>query len=124
MGMALYLTIMKLQIFFTLFDLHLSHIYYKKMWDHMEINWYLVTLFSMQYMHLLDSINRYFVPIHIIKNVIVSINTAAIKNLYVKFWTRKSEFSLGNFLRSLTQTKITRQRSLELTDIYYYLIKD
>ena len=90
----------------------------------MEINWYLVTLFSMQYMHLLDGINHNFMPIYIIKNVIVSINTAAIKNLYVKFWTRKSEFSLGNFLRSLTQTKITRQRSLELTDIYYYLIKD
>ena len=30
----------------------------------------------------------------------------------------------GNFLRSLTQPKIKRQRPFELTEIEYYLIKD
>ena len=36
----------------------------------------------------------------------------------------KSEFPQGNFLRSLTQPEITRQRPFELTNIEYDQIKD
>ena len=53
----------------------------------------------------------------------VSINTVAIPNLDVKVRTRKIEFPEGNFLRSLNQTEITRQRPFKLTGINYELIK-
>ena len=54
----------------------------------------------------------------------VSINTVSIQIIDVKVWTQKSEFPWGNFLHSLTQTKITIQRSLELTYILYDQLKD
>ena len=51
-------------------------------------------------------------------------NIVAIPNIDVKVWTWKREFPQGDFLHSLTQPKITRQRPFELTDIEYDLIKD
>ena len=51
-------------------------------------------------------------------------STVAIPNIDVKVLTRKSEFPQGNFLRSLTQPKITRQRTFKLTDIEYDQMKD
>ena len=53
-----------------------------------------------------------------------SMNTVAIPNLDVTVWTQKSELTQGNLPRSLTQPKITRQRSFELKDIEYDQIKD
>ena len=50
---------------FTLFALHVSHIHSKKMWNQMEINWHLVTLFAMKYIHHLEFINQVFMSIHI-----------------------------------------------------------
>ena len=50
-------------------------------------------------------------------------NTANIPNLDVKVWTQKSDFPQGNSLRSLTPSKITRQRPLKLIDIEYDIIK-
>ena len=50
-------------------------------------------------------------------------NTVSIPNIDVKVWTRKSEFPQENFLRSLTQPEITRQRPFKLADIYYDKIK-
>ena len=58
------------------------------------------------------------------KSVTVSMNTVAIPNIDFKVWTRKSKFPPGNYLCSLTPTKITRQRPFELIDIDYDLIKD
>ena len=43
---------------------------------------------------------------------------------HINFWTRKSDFSQSNFLRYLTQPKITRQRPFKITDIEYDQIKD
>ena len=51
-------------------------------------------------------------------------NTVDIKNIDVKVVNRKSELPQGNFLPSLTQRKITRQRPFELTDIEYDQIKE
>ena len=51
-------------------------------------------------------------------------NTVAIPNIDFKVWTRKSKFPPGNYLCSLTPTKITRQIPFELTDIDYDLRKD
>ena len=51
-------------------------------------------------------------------------NTITIPNLDVKVWTRKSELPQGNFLRSLTQPKISRQIPFKLIEIEYDLIKD
>ena len=48
----------------------------------------------------------------------------AIPNLYIKVWTRKSDPPQGNLLHPLIQSEITRQRSVELTDIEYDQIKD
>ena len=42
---------------------------------------------------------------------------------HIHVWTRKSELPLGNFLRSLTQPEITRQRPFKLTDIKFDWIK-
>ena len=53
----------------------------------------------------------------------MSINTVDIPNIDVMVWTCKSEFPQGNFLRSLTKPKIKKQRTSELTDIEYDLIK-
>ena len=50
-------------------------------------------------------------------------NKGYIPNTDVRFWTQERELPQGNFLCSLTQPKITRQRHLELTDIDYYIIK-
>ena len=96
------------------------------MWNQMEINWHLVTLFTMQYKHLMDGINHDFMSSHIkkLKSATVSMNTVSIPNISIKFWTCKSEFSLIKFLCSLTPPKITRQRPFELTYIDYDLIKD
>ena len=109
---------MNIQIIFTLFALNMSHIHPKKMWNQMEINWYLVTLFLMQYINILDGINHNFMSSHIkIKSVTVSMNAVAIPNIDVKVWARKSELLQWNLLPSLTQPKITRQRPLEVTYI-------
>ena len=54
----------------------------------------------------------------------MSMKTVAIPNLDVRVWTRESEFPQGHFLLSLTQPKITRQRTFEISDIGYDLIKD
>ena len=51
-------------------------------------------------------------------------NTVDIPNLDVKIWIRKSEFPQGNLLCSLAQPEMMRQRTLEITDIEYDLIKD
>ena len=51
-------------------------------------------------------------------------NTVSIPNLDIEVWTRKRDSTQGNFLCSLTQTQITRQRPFKLTDIDYDLIKD
>ena len=53
----------------------------------------------------------------------VSTRKIVTTNIDIKVWTRKSEFTQGNFLRSLTQPEIIRQRAFELTDIDYYQIK-
>ena len=45
---------------FTLFKLNMSNIHPKKIWNQMETNWKPVTLFAMEYIHLLDGINRDF----------------------------------------------------------------
>ena len=50
-------------------------------------------------------------------------NTVDITNIDVKFWSRKIDFTQGNFLRSLTPPKITRQRPFKLTDIEYDKMK-
>ena len=50
-------------------------------------------------------------------------NAVAVPNLEVKVWTHKTELPQGNFLRSLIQPKITSQRTFELTEIEYDLIK-
>ena len=71
----------------------------------------MVTFFAMQYIHLLEGINDNFMSRHVKeKTVTISMNTVAIPNLDVKVWTRKSEFPQENFLFSVTQNKITRQR--------------
>ena len=44
---------------FILFTLNLSHIYSKNMWNQMEINWHVLTLFAIQYINLLDGINQF-----------------------------------------------------------------
>ena len=49
------------------FALHLSHIHSNKMWKKTEINWNVMTLFEMQYIHLLDGINNIFMSNHIKK---------------------------------------------------------
>ena len=41
-----------------------------------------------------------------------------------KVWTQKSELPQINFLRSLTQPKISRQRPSKITDINCDQIKD
>ena len=48
----------------------------------------------------------------------LSMTTAAILNLDAKFCTRKSDFSHGDFLRSLIQPETKIQRPFELKDIY------
>ena len=53
----------------------------------------------------------------------VSVSIVFIKNIDIKVWTQNSELPQGNFLRSLTQPEITRQRPLKLTDIDYDQIK-
>ena len=53
------------------------------------------------------------------KNETVSMKKVSITDIDVKFWTRKSELPQGNFLRSIPQSEITRQRDFELTDIEY-----
>ena len=68
------------------------------------------------YIYLLDGINHDFISIQI-KIVTVSMNTVDIPSIDVKVWTRKSELRQGNFLRSLTSPKITRQRTFEVIDI-------
>ena len=49
--------------------------------------------------------------------------TVAVPNINIKVWSRKNELPLWNYLRSLTQPKITRQRPFELTDIEYDIVK-
>ena len=51
-------------------------------------------------------------------------NKFDITDIYVKVCTQRSEIKKGNFLRSLTPPKTTRQRPFELPDIEYDLIKD
>ena len=94
------------------FALHMPHIQSKKIWNKMEINWHMVTLFAMQYIHLLDVINQYFILRHKkTKTVFVSMNTFSVPNLDVKVCTWKSELPKENLLCSLTQPKITIQRT-------------
>ena len=49
---------------FYLFSLHMFCTFYKKTWNQMVINYHLVTLFEMKYIHLLDSINHVSMWIH------------------------------------------------------------
>ena len=51
-------------------------------------------------------------------------NTVAIPNIQIKVWNRKSDLPQGDFLRSLTPPKITRQRTFELKEIQYDIIRD
>ena len=44
----------------------------------------------------------------------VSMRTVTIPNTDIKVWTWKNEFPQGNFLRSLTQNEITRQRPFKI----------
>ena len=46
------------KIIYTLFYLHMFHALFSKMWNNMAINWHLVTLFIIQYIHNLDGINH------------------------------------------------------------------
>ena len=121
MVMMLYLPMMKLQINFKCFALHLSHVHSKKMRDQMEINWHLVKflLFIMQYIHPLDTINNEFMSSHIKNKKVWPYQWTQLL-----FQTQKRDFPQGSFLRSLTQPGITRQRNFELTDIEYDLIND
>ena len=90
----------------------------------MEINWNLVNLFAMQYIHPLEGINHDFMTNHIkTKSMTLSINAVAIQNLDVNVWTWKTESPHRNFLRYVTQLETIRQRPFELTNIEYYLIK-
>ena len=50
---------------FTLFALHLSHIYSKNIWNQMEINYHMMILFAMQYIHNLGGINHIFMSSHV-----------------------------------------------------------
>ena len=50
--------------------------------------------------------------------------TVDIPNIDINVWTWKSEFPPGNYLLSLTQPEITRQRPFEIANIGYYQIKD
>ena len=50
-------------------------------------------------------------------------NTVYIPNLEFKFWTRKSDLPLVNFLRYLTQPKITIQILFKITYIEHDMIK-
>ena len=52
-----------------------------------------------------------------------STNTVAITNIDIKVLTRKCEFPQENLPRSLTHTKIIKQRTFELTYIEYYQVK-
>ena len=54
----------------------------------------------------------------------MSMNTVAIPNIDVKFWTQKSEFPPGDLLRSLNQPKITKHIPFKLTDIQCDQIND
>ena len=83
-------------------------------------------LFAIQYTHILDvKKTRFYVdPFKRQKYVTVPMSTVSIQNIYIKFWTHKSEFPLVNYLCSLTKTKITRQRTFELMGIEYDQIKD
>ena len=61
--------------------------------------------------------SRFYVkPYKSHKNVTVSMSKFAIPNIDIKFCTQKGEFLQGNSLRSLIQTKITRQRPFKLID--------
>ena len=56
---------------FTLLTLHLPHTHYKKTWNQMVIKNHLVTLFTIQYLHLLYSINHVCMLLHVeIKNML------------------------------------------------------
>ena len=84
----------------------------------MEINWHIVTLFSMQYKHLLDGINHVSMLSHVKdKTVTFSMKTVYIPNIYIKVWTQKTDFPLVDFLTSFTHPEIARHIPLELTDI-------
>ena len=63
--MVIYLPISRLLIIFKLFALNISHIHSKNMCNNIEINWHLATLFVLEYIHLLDSIDNYFISSHI-----------------------------------------------------------
>ena len=54
----------------------------------------------------------------------LSMKKVAIPNLDIQVFNRESDLPQGNFLRSLTQPKITRQRHFKLTDIEYDRIKN
>ena len=121
--MVLQLPMMKLEIFFTLFSLLTSCIHSKNMLNQMEINCHIFTLSVTQYIHLLDCINHVIMQSNIIIIIVnVSINTVYIPNIYVNVRTWKIQLPQGNFLPSLTQPKITRQRPFKITDIEYGLI--
>ena len=87
----------------TFFALHMSHIHSNNMWNQIEINYNMLNLFAIQNIHLLEGINHVLCQAIIKHYLNVSMNTVAIPNIGVKFWTCKSEFPQGNFLRSLTQ---------------------
>ena len=54
----------KAENIFLLFALQMSSTCYRKMWNQMENNWNLATLFEMQYINLVDGINHDFMSIH------------------------------------------------------------
>ena len=95
------------------------------MWNYMEINWHLVTLFSIKYINILDGINRVSMSSHVNdKTMTVSIRTIYISDLDINVLTQKSELPQGNFLGSLVKPETTRQRTFEPTEIEYDQIKD
>ena len=92
----------------------------KKMWDKMVISYHLMTLFTMQYIHLPDSTNHVSMLIHVKrKSVTVSMRKLDITNIDVKLWNHKNEVTQGNYLHSLAQPAIKIQKLFELTDIEY-----
>ena len=57
-------------------------------------------------------------------NVDMLISKCSVPNISVKVWTQINGITQGNYICSLRQPSITRQRKFELNDIGYDWIKD
>ena len=90
--------------------------------NQMITNYHLATLFVIIYEHLPDDQSHVSMLIHVKNSVIVLMREIAIPILDIKVWTQFFPLK-GNYLRSLTQPANTRQRTFEITEIYYDQIK-